>query len=48
MKRRKVFLLIWDGWGIAEDPALSAIDAARTPFYDRVRAEYPFTILKSF
>jgi 2,3-bisphosphoglycerate-independent phosphoglycerate mutase len=47
MKRRKVFLLIWDGWGIAEDPALSAIDAAHTPFYDRVRAEYPFTILKA-
>jgi bisphosphoglycerate-independent phosphoglycerate mutase len=47
MKRRKVFLLIWDGWGIAEDPALSAIDAAHTPFYDRVRAEYPFTMLKA-
>ncbi len=47
MSRQKVFLLIWDGWGIAEDPALSAIDAAHTPFYDRVRAEYPFTTLKA-
>jgi len=47
MKRRKVFLLIWDGWGIAEDPSLSAIDAAHTPFYDRIRQEYPFTTLKA-
>ena len=47
MKRRKVFLLIWDGWGIAEDPSLSAIDAAHTPFYDQVRTTYPFTTLKA-
>ncbi|MCS6895820.1 MAG: 2,3-bisphosphoglycerate-independent phosphoglycerate mutase [Bacteroidia bacterium] len=43
----KVFLLIWDGWGIAERPEWSAIDAANTPFYDRVRREYPFTTLKA-
>jgi 2,3-bisphosphoglycerate-independent phosphoglycerate mutase len=47
MKRQKVFMLIWDGWGIAEDPAVSAIDAAHTPFYDRVRQSYPFTTLKA-
>lgn len=44
---RKVFLIIWDGWGIAEDPRLSAIDAAYTPFYDMIRKQYPFTILKA-
>lgn len=47
MTRRKVFLLIWDGWGVAEDPTLSAIDAAHTPFYDRIRLEYPFTTLEA-
>lgn len=46
-ERGKVFLLIWDGWGIAEVPEWSAIDAAKTPFYDRVRRQYPFTTLKA-
>lgn len=45
--KRKVLLIIWDGWGIAEDPALSAIDAAHTPFYDRIRKQYPFTTLQA-
>jgi 2,3-bisphosphoglycerate-independent phosphoglycerate mutase len=31
---RKVILIIMDGWGIARDPAVSAVDAADTPFYD--------------
>ncbi|MCS7153691.1 MAG: 2,3-bisphosphoglycerate-independent phosphoglycerate mutase [Bacteroidia bacterium] len=43
----KVFLLIWDGWGVAENPQLSAIDAAHTPFYDYVRKNYPFTTLEA-
>jgi 2,3-bisphosphoglycerate-independent phosphoglycerate mutase len=30
----KVILVIMDGWGIARDPRVSAIDAAKTPFYD--------------
>lgn len=30
----KVILVIMDGWGIARDPKVSAIDAAQTPFYD--------------
>lgn len=30
----KVILVIMDGWGIARDPKVSAIDAAHTPFYD--------------
>ncbi len=45
--KRKVFLIIWDGWGIAENPAVSAIDAAYTPFYDRVRAHFPFVKLEA-
>lgn len=31
---QKVILVIMDGWGIARDPKVSAIDAAHTPFYD--------------
>ncbi|MCS7296805.1 MAG: 2,3-bisphosphoglycerate-independent phosphoglycerate mutase [Bacteroidia bacterium] len=45
--RHKVFLLIWDGWGLAVDPMLSAIDAASTPFYDKVRKSYPFAALEA-
>ncbi|MEQ9466936.1 MAG: 2,3-bisphosphoglycerate-independent phosphoglycerate mutase [Ekhidna sp.] len=38
---KKVILLILDGWGIAKDKSVSAIDAAHTPFMDRVFKEYP-------
>ncbi len=31
---QKVVLVIMDGWGIARDPKVSAIEAAQTPFYD--------------
>jgi 2,3-bisphosphoglycerate-independent phosphoglycerate mutase len=31
---QKLILVIMDGWGIAKDPSVSAIDAANTPFYD--------------
>jgi 2,3-bisphosphoglycerate-independent phosphoglycerate mutase len=31
---QKVVLVIMDGWGIARDPRVSAVDAANTPFYD--------------
>ncbi len=37
----KHLLLILDGYGIAEDASVSAIDAARTPFLDELFAEYP-------
>lgn len=30
-----------DGWGIAEDPAVSAIAQGNTPFYDRCLSHYP-------
>ncbi|MEY2941523.1 MAG: hypothetical protein RJA67_1208, partial [Bacteroidota bacterium] len=29
---KKVVLMILDGWGIATNPKVSAIDAAKTPF----------------
>ena len=34
-------LLILDGYGIADDPSVSAVDAARTPFLDDLFARYP-------
>lgn len=30
----KVILVIMDGWGLATDPTVSAIEAANTPFFD--------------
>lgn len=34
---KKVILIILDGWGIAADPRVSAIDQARTPFISTLR-----------
>lgn len=31
---QKVVLIIMDGWGLAKEPAVSAIQAANTPFFD--------------
>ncbi|MCS6790563.1 MAG: 2,3-bisphosphoglycerate-independent phosphoglycerate mutase [Bacteroidia bacterium] len=45
--KHKVLLIIWDGWGIAENPAVSAVDAACTPFYDHIRQVHPFTRLEA-
>lgn len=44
---RKVILMIMDGWGIARDPQVSAVDAARTPFYDQSLRECPHTFLRA-
>jgi len=44
---RKHLLLILDGYGIAEDPSVSAIDAARKPFLDRLFATYPHSTLEA-
>ncbi|MEM8558046.1 MAG: 2,3-bisphosphoglycerate-independent phosphoglycerate mutase [Bacteroidota bacterium] len=40
-------LLILDGYGIAEDPTVSAIDAAATPFLDHLFATYPHATLQA-
>ncbi len=34
-------LIILDGYGIAEDPSVSAVDAARKPFLDQLFRTYP-------
>lgn len=44
---KKVILLILDGWGIAKDKSVSAIDAANTPFMDRMFKEYPHSTLEA-
>ncbi|RFN59846.1 2,3-bisphosphoglycerate-independent phosphoglycerate mutase [Marixanthomonas ophiurae] len=38
---KKVLLLILDGWGITQDPAVSAIEEAETPFIDSLYSKYP-------
>lgn len=38
---KKVLLMILDGWGIATNPAVSAIDKAKTPFVDSLYRNYP-------
>ncbi|MDW8332773.1 MAG: 2,3-bisphosphoglycerate-independent phosphoglycerate mutase [Bacteroidia bacterium] len=43
----KAALIILDGWGMAEDPSVSAIDAARTPCFDRLRQNGLFTTLQA-
>lgn len=38
---KKVLLLILDGWGITQDPSVSAIAQANTPFVDSLYKKYP-------
>jgi 2,3-bisphosphoglycerate-independent phosphoglycerate mutase len=44
---KRHLLLILDGWGLAEDPSVSAVDAADTPFVDGLYDQYPHGILKA-
>jgi 2,3-bisphosphoglycerate-independent phosphoglycerate mutase len=37
---KKVLLMILDGWGIAKNKAVSAVDKARTPFVSSLYAKY--------
>jgi 2,3-bisphosphoglycerate-independent phosphoglycerate mutase len=37
---KKVILMILDGWGIAENPDVSAVDKANTPFVDSLFEKY--------
>src|SRR6187549_640175 len=39
--KKKVVLIILDGWGIATNPNASAIDKAKTPFIDSLYKKYP-------
>ncbi|MDX2250346.1 MAG: 2,3-bisphosphoglycerate-independent phosphoglycerate mutase [Bacteroidia bacterium] len=47
MNSSKVILIIMDGWGIADDPSVSAVDAANTPFYDQAIQTFPTTRLNA-
>jgi 2,3-bisphosphoglycerate-independent phosphoglycerate mutase len=44
---KKVILMILDGWGIAKDTAVSAIDTANTPFVDGLYDKYPNATLEA-
>ena len=44
---KKVLLMILDGWGIATNPAVSAIDKAKTPFVDSLYKKYPHATLEA-
>ena len=37
--------MILDGWGIADDPSVSAVDQANTPFIDSLYQKYPHSKL---
>ncbi|MEP7103616.1 MAG: 2,3-bisphosphoglycerate-independent phosphoglycerate mutase [Candidatus Dojkabacteria bacterium] len=45
--KKKVVLLIMDGWGLAPADKFNAIDNAKTPNFDMLVREYPNTRLKS-
>ncbi|MDR7128638.1 2,3-bisphosphoglycerate-independent phosphoglycerate mutase [Algoriphagus sp. 4150] len=44
---KKVLLMILDGWGIATNPSVSAIDKAKTPFVDSLYTKYPHASLEA-
>ena len=43
----KAFLVIIDGFGIAENSAVSAVDKASKPYYDSLLSNYPNATLKA-
>jgi 2,3-bisphosphoglycerate-independent phosphoglycerate mutase len=44
---KKVLLMILDGWGIATNPEVSAIEKANTPFIDSLFVKYPHSRLEA-
>lgn len=44
---KKVILIIMDGWGIATNKKVSAIDAAKTPFVNSLYEKYPHSKLEA-
>lgn len=44
---KKVLLMILDGWGVATNKAVSAIDHAKTPFVDSLYPKYPNSRLEA-
>jgi len=45
--KKRHLLVVLDGYGIAEDPSVSAIDHARKPFLDYLFATYPHATLRA-
>src|SRR6056300_1729245 len=44
---KKTALIVLDGWGRADNPEVSAIDKAHTPFVDSLYQNYPQTWIKT-
>src|SRR6186713_913014 len=44
---KKVLLMILDGWGIAKNKEVSAIDKANTPFVKSLYSKYPNSRLEA-
>jgi 2,3-bisphosphoglycerate-independent phosphoglycerate mutase len=44
---KKVLLMILDGWGLAKDKSVSAIDKAKTPFIDGLYTKYSHSKLEA-
>src|SRR5690349_23405104 len=44
---KKVMLMILDGWGIATNKKVSAVDQAKTPFMDSVYPKYAHSKLEA-
>jgi 2,3-bisphosphoglycerate-independent phosphoglycerate mutase len=44
---KKVLLMILDGWGLAKNKAVSAIDQAKTPFVDSLYSRYAHSKLEA-
>jgi len=44
---KRVILTILDGWGIAPNKNVSAVDAANTPFIDDLQKKYPTATLRT-
>jgi 2,3-bisphosphoglycerate-independent phosphoglycerate mutase len=44
---KRVLLMILDGWGIAKDPKVSAVDLAETPFMDSLPKQFPHATLEA-
>ena len=48
MSTEKAFLIILDGWGIANDSSRSAIDQAKKPYFDSLINDYPHSELVTY
>ena len=44
---QKSLLMILDGWGNSSDPAISAVDQAKTPYIDSLYKSYAFSTLRT-